>query len=87
MPETPEQYPSWQEEVLRRLKYAIKQRKEQGGQVNAEGRKLLDVAVFEALVACKEADIGEEAEKLLEEAFGPKEKREGGRKPESELPG
>jgi len=86
MPESPEYHSPWQQEVLRRLVHAIKQRKEQGNGVNKEGLKLLDEAIFNAFVECKEADLGEKAENLLEEAFGPREEREGRRKPHGGVP-
>ncbi len=63
--EAEERYSSLQLHFLRRLQRLLRVRSEQGGQLNAEGIRLLDRAIYSTYCDCVDMGISGEAQQLL----------------------
>ncbi len=58
-------YSRFQLHFLRRLERVLRLRYEQGGNLNAEGVRLLDQGIYSSYCDCVDLGVGNEAQKLI----------------------
>lgn len=65
--EKEDKYSSLQSFFLRRLSRLLQLRQEQSSQLNGDGLRLLDQAIFSIYCDCVDLDVGAEAQKVIQQ--------------------